>query len=888
MRRWKTIARAPHREKLVAKLFSILLAFVACELALAASAPTGPLPDTVKPLAYRLTFEIDPAQSTFAGRAEIDVDLSVPTRSIFLHGHGLRVSKASIKTQDSETPASYAQVDDTGVARVDAQGDLPSGACTLIFEYEADIHDGAQGLFRANVAGDWYAWTQMAPIDARRMFPSFDEPRFKTPFAVSVRAPNGLKVFANAPEASSRAAGGSTVHEFQRTLPLPTYLFAVAVGPFETLATTIPKNAIRPDPLSFRVIATKGQTARMRMALTHAPALLTALEEYFQIPYPYEKLDFIGTPILGGAMENAGLVVYDDSIILLDENAPFAQLRAFAEIVAHELAHQWFGNLVTPAWWTDVWLSESFAEWLGKYVAHRWRPELGIDSARLQEAFAAMAIDALPNGRPVRQAITENRQVASAFDAITYQKGAQVLAMFEAYVGSEVFRQALRTHLARFRHGIATSEDFFRTVSDTAKSPRLVAALQSFVDQPGVPLVDLQWTNGKPKVNQRTYRPVGVDAKSETQWLIPVCASHRSKKHCTLLEDRATELDIPGKPTAVMPNAEGAGYYRFRLDDEGWSRLIAASNSLSGPEALALADSIFADFTAGGGKFVNVLYAAKALSAHSDRLAVLELGSRLRELASTALPREHVDDYRRFMHSIYAPRLRALGFDPRPGAHAHESPQRQALRQSLVPLVALEGRDPAVRRKLARAAVAYVEGRTEVLDHAFRAEAFTVAVQDRGVPFMRALRDTLVRSTEPLLREQAVNALARADTPELARAALEMSLSEGVLSLETAIILLSMSRERDARSEVIDFVDRNFERVMKAVPGFLRPQFALLFARGCERTDIERAENFIRPRLTELGGGELELEQAKQRIQACIALREMKAEEMAAALAKAR
>src|SRR5690606_25001593 len=165
------------------------------------------------------------------------------------------------------------------------------------------------------------------------------------------------------------------------------------------LETSVPANEVRSQALPFRVIATKGQKPRMQMALTHGPRFVTLIEEYFAIPYPYEKLDFIATPILGGAMENAGLVVFDDSILLLDDNAPFEQLRTFAEIVAHELAHQWFGNLVTPTWWTDVWLSESFAEWLGKNVAHRWRPDLGIATARLQEALNAMALDTLPRGR---------------------------------------------------------------------------------------------------------------------------------------------------------------------------------------------------------------------------------------------------------------------------------------------------------------------------------------------------------------------------------------------------------------------------------------------------------------------------------------------------------
>ncbi len=425
-----------------------------------ASVPSGQLPDTVKPTAYRLKLHIDPTKSTFTGRTEIDAELTSARDTIFLHGNGLRMRKVTITAPKFSTTATYAQVDDTGVAQLTPAAKVPRGRVTLGFEYEGDLSDTAEGLFRANVAGDWYAWTQMAPIDARRMFPCFDEPRFKTPFTVSVTAPTSLEVFANSPELERTVDGQVTTHHFQATLPLPTYLVALAVGPFEVREATVPANVVRAEPLPFRVIATKGQGPRMEMALTHGPRIVTLMEEYFQIPHPYEKLDFVGTPILGGAMENAGLIVYDDAILLLEETAPFDQLRTFAEVVAHEVAHQWFGNLVTPTWWTDVWLSESFAEWLGKNVAHQWRPELGIAAARLQDAFYAMTLDALPRGRPVREAIIENTQVNSAFDAITYQKGAQVLAMFESYVGAETFANALRLHLNRFRHGTASSDDF--------------------------------------------------------------------------------------------------------------------------------------------------------------------------------------------------------------------------------------------------------------------------------------------------------------------------------------------------------------------------------------------------------------------------------------------
>ncbi len=866
------------------RLVSALLLVFWCGLAGADTRPPlGPLPDTIEPTAYRLTLNIDPTQSSFSGRTEIEAELAEPAETIFIHGDGLRVRKVTITADDFDTTATYEQVDETGVARISAAEKIPSGHITLAFDYEGDVSETAEGLFRANVADDWYAWTQLQPIAARRMFPGFDEPRFKTPFTVSVTVPSGLEVFANAPEAERATNGRTTTHHFQTTLPLPTYLIALAVGPFEVLETSIPSNAVRSETLPFRVIATKGQKPRMQMALTHGPRFVTLIEEYFAIPYPYEKLDFIGTPILGGAMENAGLVVYDDSILLLDESAPFDQLRAFAEVIAHEVAHQWFGNLVTPKWWTDVWLSESFAQWLGKNVAHEWRPELGIDATRLQGAFYAMSIDALPGGRPVRQAITENRQISSAFDAITYQKGAQVLAMFESFVGAETFADALRLHLKRFRHGTATSGEFFETLSEVAKHPKLIAALRSFVDQTGVPLVSLHPKQGKLALAQERFRPLGVEATAAQKWIIPICVRASAERNCTLLGERTGAIDMQTAGRTLTPNVGGTGYYRFRLDGGGWDRLIASAHALSGPEALALADSVWSDFTAGSGDFARVIAAARSLSTHSDRLAVLEIGRRMRELSLSVLSIDQLDGYRRLMRSIYAPRLEALGLDLRLGAHARDVPQVQALRQSLLPLVALEGRDPEVRAKLSAAATAYLEGDTAQLDPAFRGDAFAVAVQEQGIPFMRTLRDALVQSKEPLLREQALLGLAAADTPELARAALDMSLSEGVHSLESQRIIVGLSRHPLARDAVIDFVAKEFERVLRALPAFSRPRLSMLYARACSREDIARVDAFIRPKLDALGGGELELEQTKQRIKLCAALRSAKGAEIAAA-----
>jgi hypothetical protein len=848
--------------------------------------PLGQLPGTLKPTAYRLELIVDPSATEFRGHTEIDAVLAQPARTIFLHGNQLHVSKVLVTAVGHALEAHYTQVHESGVVRLDFPADLPAGKVTLTFDYTAGFRTGADGLYRVQVAGNWYAWTQFEAMDARRMFPGFDQPGFKTPFTVTVTAPAGTKVFANSREVSASASGAMSVHHFAPTPPLPTYLVALSVGSFDVIETSVPANAVRKQPLPFRIIATKGQMPRMRFAAAEGPKLLGLLESYLKIPYPYEKLDLVGSPILGGAMENAASIIFDDTLLLLDPDAPLSQLREFAEVTAHEMAHQWFGDLVTPTWWTDIWLNESFAEWMGKKVGDQWRPDLGIAATELSEAFNAMDADSLGKGRPIRQLITQNTQVSSAFDSITYQKGSQVLSMFESYLGPDRFAQGVHQYLERYRFGNATADDFFSSLAANAADAKIVPALRTFTDQTGVPLVTVTEGPQGLALQQTRYRPLGVAPMPAQSWIIPLCFSRGTARSCQLLESASsTAQPIPGT-AALMPNANGAGYYRFRVDGAAWDRLIAAAGTLPGRDALAVADSLWADFAAGTGSFERVVAAARALSTHTERLVAIELGYRLKHLADSALTPAQVLQYRKIMQSIYAPRLAALGLDVKPGAYAKDAPSRQALRQSLVPLVVLEARDTEVRTKLATAAAAYLAGDAHAIDGAFRGTAFTVGVQDRGVPFMTQLRDAMVKSADPLFRDQASSAIGGADTPVLAEAALNLAFSPGVQSLETTQIVMRLSRQPGARDEAVSFVDKNFKRVIDRFPGFARGEIVQLFRGYCSADDIARADAYVKPKMQTMGSGELELAQVKERIGLCVALRNAKGHEIGAVLAR--
>lgn len=871
-------------------LLSLLMFF---SVAAAAQVPTGPiptgrLPDGVKPLGYDLAFTVDPAKERFSGVTRIRIEAAKPTAEIYLHGLDLAVSKATVTVGRQKIAATYAEVDPSGVARLTLARAMPAGKGEIEIAYSAAFRTGAEGIFRAKVGDDWYAWTQMEPLDARRAFPGFDEPGFKVPFATTITVPRGARAFANTPELSVRRRGRMEEHRFAASKPLPTYLVALGVGAFDVRETVIAANDVRSRPLAFRVIATKGQAGRMDVTLEETPKILAGLERYFGIEYPYEKLDFIASPIMGGAMENAGLIVYGDTLILMDRNAPFGQLRGFSEVVAHELAHQWFGDLVTPVWWTDIWLNESFASWMGVKIADEWRPGLGIAAEGLAGAYSAMDLDSLGRGRPIRQTITENSQVASAFDGITYLKGSQVVSMIENFVGAEAFQAGVRLHLKRYAFGNASAEQFFASVGEAAKDDRVIPALNSFLTQTGVPLLRVSEGPAGIALAQSRYVPIGVTPPATTQtWQIPYCMARGEGRRCDLLSTAsATVPPLIGTAAALVPNAGGNGYFRYSLDKAGWERLIAAAPTLPARDAVALADSLWADFSGNGSTvdFAMVVKAAEALARHPERLAAVYLGGRLSGVGNRLISNEQQPAYRALMARIYGPTMTSLGFDPAPGAHAGDPAERQSLRQSLLPLVAREAADPALQASLAAAGQKVIDGDMTAVDPTFRGLALVSAVQAGGTAAQKALSKALLAADDPLFRSQAASAIGAAATAEQANMALELAFADGMQALETTGLVASVSRSPAGRAIAVSFAETNFERLLASYPGFSKRSIISLFSGFCTEADAVRVESTLTPRLGALGGGELELSQAVAGIRRCAALNTAKRDEIAAVL----
>jgi len=623
-------------------------------------------------------------------------------------------------------------------------------------------------MFHLEVDGEWYSWTQFQSIDARAAFPSFHQPGFQTPFTVTLRTPPGLMAISNAPELGEPALeAGKAVHRFAPTLPLPTYLVAMMVGPFASLDGHAGPSPQRSDPLPLRIVSTAPNRHDLSFAFAGSDRILALLEDYFGEPFPFPKLDQVTSPILPGAMENAGADLYRDDLLVLDDRSPVLQQREFGVVTAHELGHQWFGDLVTPQWWDDIWLNEAFANWIGYRVAEEWRPDLGIRGEALNTGFSAMEADALLAGRPVRQPIEVSSRIDTAFDAITYGKGGHVVGMIAAWLGEDTFRAGVRRYIAAHRFGNATSEDFFAALADVAGNPELVPALRSFVEQQGVPLVALRRDGDKVHAVQLRYTTAGV-APPDQSWILPLCFRRGDQRDCVLMDQRAQTFTVKGEGP-LFPNAGGTGYYRFELAERHWRDLITHADALPGGEAQALVDSLEASILAGRGTIAEMGRLARKLARHPDPHAASAPDAALSRFVSSGI----VDArgrrvFRMLRERLYGPLLKQYGFDPRAGVYEHEPPARIQRRAQIVAALLATGRGRELRKALAQATLAYLGGDRAALDSAWFAHAFDVYVFDKGRDAARDLVDRALGSEDPVFRPEALAAAARSGDESVA------------------------------------------------------------------------------------------------------------------------
>lgn len=850
------------------------------------SAPLGKLPSDVAPVSYNLSLTIVPDEKTFSGTAAIAVELSAPRDIIWLHGRDLDVSAAQVIVEGQEPiDATWTQVEKDGVAKLALSETAPAGRATIAIEYTAPYSDALSGLYRVKSQDQYYAFTQFEAIDARQAFPSFDEPRFKTPFEVSITTKKDYVASANTLEVESKEVeGGMKTVRYAKTRALPTYLIAWAVGPFDVVeAAPIAANEVRKTTLPFRGLAVKGKGSELKYAMEHTPALLENQEQYFAIAYPYDKLDIVAVPdFAAGAMENAGLITFREPLLLIDEeNAPQWQYQAFAGVMAHELAHQWFGNLVTMPWWDDLWLNEAFATWMGNKTVREVNPEYRGDLSAIESANYAMQSDSLANARRIRQPIESNHDISNAFDSITYSKGGAVLGMFEQWLGEETFRDGLRNHMRKHAFKTATAEDLVTSLSETSERD-VAPAFFSFLTQPGVPYLstalacDDKAGTAKLRIEQSRFLPLASTADAEQHWTLPVCVRYGGKNGepqttCSVIDKPEAEISLESCPSWIMPNADGSGYYRFGMDTESLKALQKEGFSqLSEREKIAFTHSLEASFENGQIK-AGDLYEALAPLAKSPIRQVAsapagQIGFAYRRLVDEKA-RPKVE---RYGSKVYQPAFKRLGWN----AAKDESPDDAFLRATVINFLADVANDKRVRSDAKKKGEAYVaDGKInkKAVSSDLRSIALSVAVQDGDAEFFELVKETALASDDAVTRSALLSALASTHDPELGQKAMNLSFDEQIRTNEIRNLLRPQFYQRETRDAAWSWLQENWDAYLKRVTPEGAGHAPGLASSFCSEAKAKEVEAFFADKVADLRGGPRNLAKTLEGIRLCAA-----------------
>ncbi len=827
-----------------------------------------------------LDLAIDPAQATFTGRARFEGTMTADGAVIWLHAENLTITRATVALAVTPEPPAGAKPGPppmplevvTGLARGrvalrSAWPLLAGNRYTLELEYTASL-DAVEtaGTFHQQLDGRWYVYTQHESIFARRSFPCLDEPDLKIPWTITITAPADTTAVSNAPETSvTRSTDGRRVFAFAPTTPLPSYLVAYAVGPFEI----VPAGTSR-GGAPIRIITPAGKAAEAAFAAEATPKILAALEDWFRIPYPFAKLDSLTIPTTVGfsAMENAGLISYTERALLMPADAPEARKRRYVGIGAHEMAHQWFGDLVTPVWWDDIWLNESFASWLpGKVIGDVYPTYRRAEDDAVGRG-GALGNDALSTARRIRQPVEAEDDIVNAFDGISYGKGATVLRMMEAWAGPDGFREGVRAYLQAHAHGNATSADFVAAIAAHTEAPGVEAAFASFLDQAGAPRIEAR-IECKPKpsvrLTQRRYVALGATTgDATTRWTLPICVvagGAATERVCGVMTGDELRLDLARCPTWVWPNADGKGYFRSAMSASAWTALRGGWSKLSAGERLAAAQDLLAAVSAGDVTIDVALDWLPALlgekSAPATAIVADVVGG-----ARPWIPPAARGKLAAWVDRHLGERARALGWLRRDG----DTIDDEDIRDRIVPLASVLG-----DRELGRAAVelsrdwrALPEGpRRAVLQAAVRLDPATA---DRLLSDFR---------TEKVHAAASDLAAAVGVVRDPARLALALALvTDPSVDVRDAIPVLGAALSEDETRAVAEpFIVEHLDEILARLPDEWGAGQVNLLTTSCDYAKVAPMRALAEAKLAGRRGARRRIDQAFERMAQCVAQR---------------
>ena len=754
----------------------VLIALFALILAapVAAAVPTQ-LPTGVEPVSYDLTITPDFTKLTFVGRVSVVLDVARSTSAVTLNALDLTLVAASL--DGAAATASLAPK--TQTASFSTGQRIAPGRHILVIDYAARINDSPSGFFHVDYSGGRMLATEFEPADARRFLPVFDEPSKKAVFAVAAIVPKDLLAISNMPEASSEEMpGGLKRVRFQPTPRMSSYLLFFGVGDLVRVSRQV-------DGTTVSVVIRRGDTEAARYALDSASQLLPFYNDYFGRKYPLPKLDLVAAPgDVSGSMENWGAILFSQTNVVFDPRLSSGGDRQLVyKVVAHEMAHLWSGDLVTMAWWDDLWLNEGFASWMAAKATDHFHPEWRTLLSAIGDKNNAMLIDARPSTHPIVQRIASVSQAERAFDPITYKKGEAVIRMLEAYAGPDAWRDGVRAYMAEHAYGNATSDDLWRAIDKAAGKPVSTIA-RDFTTQPGVPLIHVASTGGELLLTERRLaNDAQVQAvnigQSEREiearngvisWRAPVRI--QSAQGGATADRLVSRVSPQSAALGSVVNAGQGGYFRVSYDQTALAPLAENFGHLPVADQFGLLKDSLALGMGGETPISDYLRLSAALPVDADAVVWLEQARTMAGIDGYYSAGAQRAAFRVWASALLTPQVRRVGYDARPG----EPPTEAILRETLLLALSQIG-DPAVNAE-ARRRFAAARSDLSALGPDERRWVLVGAARSADSQTFQALRGLARAARNPLERNELYIDLAATEDDALAREVLTLALSD--------------------------------------------------------------------------------------------------------------
>ena len=839
------------------------------------------LPEDVVPIHYVLSFSPDIPAARFAGHEEIQVHLLKPTDAITLNAADIEFNNATVQSSEGRQEAHVAVDPNHQTATLHLPNPVAAGEAVLEIDFTGVLNDKLRGFYLVHGQTRNYASTQFESTDARRAFPAFDEPALKATFDISLTIDEGDTAISNGAIVSDTSGPGPGKHtlRFATSPKMSTYLVAMLVGDWKCIEGGS-------DGIPIRICATPDKIELAGFALKSAEHILHSLDQYYGIPYPYKKLDIIAVPDFeAGAMENVAAITFREILLLVDEqHSSVGARRGVAEVLAHEMTHMWFGDLVTMKWWDDLWLNEGFATWMVSKPVGEWKPEWKESLQDVQNGSATLNVDSSPATRKIRAQASTPDEINELFDGIAYGKAAAVLHMVEQYIGPEVFRAGVKQYLEKYAYGNATAEDFWNTLAQVSNRP-MDKIMGSFVDQPGVPMVSVRshCSGGKTIIEasqQRFYLEGSlIDVPSSETWAIPMCFKMGGTRDCQILDHKQQRFTFDGCHSEFSADASGSGYYRTQYSGETFRHLPGANWDSAQRERL-VGDS-WALVQAGKQSVGEYLDLVRRMGADRDRVVFESEIAPLPTIADDLTDQQGRATLSALIRDLAGPGVKRLGWSPSSG----EGDDDRQLRPTLIALLGNFGDEPNVLQQASKFAAQYLRDRSS-LDASLVPTVLNLAAKTGGPALYARYLEAARAAKSP---EEFLNflfGLVAFSEPDLVQRTLEMAVSPEVRSQDSPFLLVALLNRSATRKQTWSWIKQHWPEVQSRFTMSSGSRVVAATSSFCDVTDRDDVKGFFTSHRVE--SSERTLSLVLHRIDACVELRSGQSQNLAAWLGNAK